>query len=302
MHAHPAQIPAIILLGLVAVAIHELGHALVTVHYGRRVRMVGLRLHLGTPAFYVESVDALLLNRRQRLIQAAAGPWAEWLVTSVAAIAFLFVPHDTPGAAILHRFVIINAIGIAANLLPFVGLDGALLLADVLRQPDLPFRARNALLARTDSGRDRWLTAYATANAMMATALLAMAGFFWWQLFGSLGKELWSSGPAGVALVVVAGAALGRQLLTMIAPTLAVLKHSVARRWSNVVFRLERRWRVRAITAFRVLPAVAELDAAALGILAGHLQRVCIRSNAIPILSGHVYVHRTPASRPRIEH
>jgi hypothetical protein len=129
---------------------------------------------------------------------------------------------------------------------------------------------------------------------MMATALLVMAGFFWWQLFGSLGKELWSSGPAGVALVVVASAALGRQLLTMIAPAFAVLKHSVARRWSNVVFRLERRWRVRAVTAFRVLPAVAELDAAALGILAGHLQRVCIRSNAIPTLSGHVYVHRTP--------
>lgn len=74
LHAEPAHVPFIIVLGLVAVFIHEFGHALVTVHYGRHVRVAGLRLHLGAPAFYVESLDALLLTRRQRLIQAAAGP------------------------------------------------------------------------------------------------------------------------------------------------------------------------------------------------------------------------------------
>ena len=73
----------IIRTGLIAVAIHDIGHALVTIHYGRHVRSAGLRLHLGTPAFYVESLDAPLLTRRQRIIQAAAGPWFEWLFTSV---------------------------------------------------------------------------------------------------------------------------------------------------------------------------------------------------------------------------
>ena len=55
-----------------------------TGHHGRRVDSIGFRLHLATPAFYVESVDALHMTRRQRIVQAAAGPWAEWLVTSVA--------------------------------------------------------------------------------------------------------------------------------------------------------------------------------------------------------------------------
>ena len=159
LHAHPGQIPAILILGLAAVAIHELGHALVTVHYGRRVRMAGVRLHLGTPAFYVESVDALLLTRRQRLIQAAAGPWAEWLATSVVAIAFVALPHHIAGAAILHRFVIVNTLTIATNLLPFVGLDGALLLADAVGEPDLPFRAQDVLVTAAGAQRDRWLTA-----------------------------------------------------------------------------------------------------------------------------------------------
>ena len=297
LHAQPAQIPAIIVLGLVAVAVHELGHAMVTVHYGRRVRMVGVRLHLGTPAFYVESVDALLLTRRQRLIQAAAGPWAEWLVTSAVAILFLALPHDVAGAAILHRFVIVNTIVIAGNLLPFVGLDGALLLADAIRQPDLPFRAQGAVLAPAGIVQNRWLITYAAANAIVATALLVMAAFFWWQLFGALGVQLWALGPGGVVLVVVAGTALAREVLRIMASTLASVSPQVTRLWSKVAFRMERRWRVRAITAFRALPELAGLDESALGILAGQLRRVCGRDTVVPVVPGHIYVRRPVARR-----
>ena len=299
LHAHPAQIPAIIILGLAAVTIHELGHAVATVHFGRQVRMVGVRLHLGTPAFYVESIDALLLTRRQRLIQAAAGPWAEWLATSVAALVFLVLPHDVAGAAILHRFVIINTLGIAVNLLPFVGLDGALLLADIVHEPDLPFRAQRTLLAPDRRGSDRWLSAYAAANTVVAAALLFMAGFFWWQLFGSLGRQVWAYGPAGITVVVLAGAALGRQLVGMITNTFAPLASSATRIWTTALFRIERRWRVQAISAMRVLPEFAELDAAALGILAGRLRRVSSRGDAAAAVCGHVYVRRAKKRRDR---
>lgn len=40
--------------------------------------------------------------------------------------------------------------------------------------------------------------AYVAANTVVAVALLVMAGFFWWQLFGSLGRQLWSIGPVGI--------------------------------------------------------------------------------------------------------
>lgn len=297
--ARPMQVPAIIILGLIAVVIHELGHALVTVHYGRQVRMVGIRLHLGTPAFYVESVDALLLTRRQRLIQAAAGPWAEWLVTSAVALAFLALPHDAAGAAILHRFLIVNTIVIVSNLLPFVGLDGALLLADALGQPDLPHRAGNALLASPQSRRNLWFMTYATANAIVATALLVTAGFFWWQLFGALGTQLWALGAPGVLVILIAGAVMGHHVFEMIPTTFRSGGPRAAELWAKVAFRIERRWRIRAITAFRALPEICDLDESELGLLAGHLQRLRSCDGILSNLSDHVYVHRPPRGRSR---
>ena len=222
LHAEPGQIPATIVLGLVAVSIHELGHALVTVHYGRHVRTVGIRLHLGSPAFYVESVDALLLSRRQRIIQAAAGPWAEWLATSVALAVLVVLPSDSDAASLLQRFVIINTIGIAINLLPFVGLDGALLLSEIVHEPDLVWRSREVLTSRSRRGGiDRWLIGYAFANAAVGAALLVSAVFFWWQLFGGLVARLLTSGPLGVIVVVAAVVASSRPLRSIVRTFLA---------------------------------------------------------------------------------
>jgi hypothetical protein len=289
LHAHPAQIPAIVLLGLVAVAIHELGHALVTVHHGRTVRMAGVRLHLGAPAFYVESIDALLLDRRQRLLQAAAGPWAEWLVTSVVAVSFLaLTDHRGAVALVLHRFVVVNTIVLASNLAPFVGLDGALLLGDLICEPDLTFRARTVLLPGARPGpRDRRLAAYAVANAMFGTGLLVMSAFFWWQLFGGLAGSLWATGPFGVAAVLLAAALLARQVVQLVAATVVPWGPPLRHLWTRVVFRMERRWRVRAMHTLRARPEIASLDERALGILAGHLVR---RPTGVPANPGALAV------------
>ena len=78
----PWEVPVYLVKSMMAIAVHELAHGLVVAHHGRKVAAVGFRLHLGSPAFYVESVEALLLTRRQRLAQAAAGPWTEWLCGS----------------------------------------------------------------------------------------------------------------------------------------------------------------------------------------------------------------------------
>jgi hypothetical protein len=95
-------------------------------------------------------------------------------------------------------------------------------------------------------------------------------------------------------VVLVAGAALARQALPMILTTFTSLAPQASRLRAMIAFRLERRWRVRAITAFRALPGISELDESDLGILAGRLHRVCSQGNIASNLSGHVYVHRAP--------
>jgi hypothetical protein len=118
--------------------------------------------------------------------------------------------------------VLLNAFTIATNLLPFTGLDGSWLLADTTGVPDLTRRSRGALTrlitARTTrqpvSAADKALAAYATANGLVAAALLATSAFFWYQLFGDLAATLIRHGPVGWAALAIAAIVLGRPAVT----------------------------------------------------------------------------------------
>ena len=56
--------------------VHELGHALVLVANGRRIRSAGFQLYFGSPAWFVDCSDGLMMDRRHRMLSAAAGPYA----------------------------------------------------------------------------------------------------------------------------------------------------------------------------------------------------------------------------------
>jgi hypothetical protein len=292
LRVHPAQIPVVIGLSLAAVAVHEFAHALVVVHHHRTVDGAGVRLHLGTPAFYVESADALLLSRGQRIIQAAAGVWAEWLFTSAVAI-WLWrspVPFAVP---LLHRFVILNAATIATNLAPFTGLDGSWLLADAVRAPDLARRSRGSVsrIATALASKqpvpagDRALAAYAALNGIVAAALLATAGFFWYQLFGDLAATLLRGGPAGWLALTAAAVILGRPAATAAAPRLLAAAAAARSLHATTVFRLQWRWRIPATRQLAAaIPPLAALSDHQLSILAGRLTR-----------TRHHRAHRRPA-------
>jgi hypothetical protein len=281
LRVHPAQVPLVLGLSAAAVAVHEFAHALVVVHHNRSVDGAGARLHLGTPAFYVESADALLLPRRERLIQAAAGVWAEWQFTSIIAIwAWCApVPFALP---LLHRFVILNAATIATNLMPFTGLDGSWLLADAVGAPDLTRRCRGSvsrLLAGLAAGQpatagDRALAAYSTLNGAVAVALLAAAGFFWYQLFGDLAASLAHHGPAGWLTLVAALAILAMPALTAAGPRLAAAAGTARELQAVIAFRVQWRWRIPATRQLAAaIPQLAALSPQQLGVLAGQLRR-----------------------------
>jgi hypothetical protein len=285
LRVHPAQVPVLLGLSAAAIAVHEFGHALVVVRHHRTVDGAGLRLHLGTPAFYVESAAALLLPRPHRLIQAAAGVWAEWQFTSIAAI-WLWcspVPYALP---LLHRFVLLNAATIATNLLPFTGLDGSWLLADAIRTPDLARRSHGSLsrllialaTSQPRTTDDRTLAAYSIANGAVATTLLATAGFFWYQLFGDLATSLAQHGPVGWLILAAATVMLAMPALSAAAPRLDAAAGTLRELHAAVAFRLQWTWRIPATRrlATAVTP-LAALDHKQLGIIAGQLRRTRCR-------------------------
>jgi hypothetical protein len=242
----------------------------------------------------VESADALLLPRRQRLIQAAAGVWAEWQFTSIIAIwAWCApVPFALP---LLHRFVILNAATIATNLLPFTGLDGSWLLADAVGAPDLARRCRGSvsrLLTGLAAGQpvtaeDRALAAYSALNGSVAVALLAAAGFFWYQLFGDLTASLAHHGPAGWLTLAAALAILAMPTLTSVGPRLAAAAGTARELQAAIVFRVQWRWRIPATRQLATaIPQLAVLSPQQLGVLAGQLRRsrAC---HALPATAGY---------------
>lgn len=272
------QLPLVLGLSTLAIALHELGHALVLAHYGRRVDAIGAGLHLGSPVCFVEAVEGLLLDRRPRLIQAAAGVWVEWQVTALAALALLIVPTGS-SAEVLHRFVLINTFVIASNLLPFVGLDGYLLFSDLIRVPDLAQRSTGAidralakLLAHQPLTRaDHLLAGYRLANGVVAAALLAMAGVLWATLFGPSIAELIAAGPLGWVALALLTALLGRPALRASGPKLIGFVRSGVEFTARLRFRLEWAWRVPATEILSRTPAFADADERELGVVAGRL-------------------------------
>jgi hypothetical protein len=92
----------------------------------------------------------------------------------------------------------------------------------------------------------------------------------------------------------VVGGLLCRQQSGTFGHVFATTRAHAGSIWSRIIFRLERRWRVEAINAFRSLPELAELRAEDLGIIAGRLQRCCGRHVALPLGSSHLYIRSGP--------
>ena len=282
LRVHVAQVPVVLALSMAAIGVHEFAHALVVVHHRRGVDSAGLRLHLGTPAFYVESASALLLPRRHRLIQAGAGVWAEWQFTSLVALWLWWHPAMF-AAGLLHRFVILNAVTIATNLLPFTGLDGAWVLADALGVPDLGFRSRGALTRLVTAAAAAepiapgalGLAAYSILNTIAAAVLLATAGFFWYQVFGGLTGALLHHGPAGWLLLASSAAViLVMPAITATVPRLREATATVGELRAAIAFRFQWRWRIPAVRTLGATLTRDALGGAQLGIIAGQLNRI----------------------------
>ncbi len=266
-------------LNLVLVFIHELGHAMLLVHYGRRVKGSGIRIYFGTPAFFIDSSDVLMLPRGQRIAQSFAGPYFEMVATGLAAIALWSWP-DGGVAQVLYRFVILNYFVLLLNLIPMLELDGYWILADTLRVPDL--RPRSLAFMRRDlwrklAHRERFSASeigiglYGTVGVLFTIFCLVSAVFFWRRTFGGLVEKMWDAGPAGIALLAVLVGFLAGPLLRGVVELVRAAARALAAAWRRMSFRAQRRWRVEAAGMLDTLPTFDDLPVDVLNDIAGRV-------------------------------
>lgn len=277
-----APIESVILLGLAffLTFMHELGHAVVISRYDRKVKSAGFMIYFGAPAFFVEATDSLMLDRRQRILQSFAGPFAETVIAGVAAI-FLFSFPDGPLADLLYRFALINYLVIFLNLIPLLELDGYWILSDLIQVPDL--RPRSLQFIRHDlwhkirtkeklTPQEWGLGAYGIAGLAFTIFSFWTAFIFWKLIFGDLTLRLWRGGIGSKILLVLLAVFLAGPIFR----GLLKLGRTIAGRAAALVraarFRVETSWRVEAAQLIDQLPAFDDLPEDVLSDLAGRVR------------------------------
>ncbi len=272
----------LILMGLnyLLTFMHELGHALVLIRAGRRIKGAGFMIYFGSPAFFVDSSDGLMMDRGQRITQSFAGPYAEMILAGAAAIAVWVFP----GAGIsevLYKFVVLNYLVLFLNLIPLLELDGYWILSDLIQVPDL--RPMSLAFIRHDLWRklrhrtrlnkqEVGLAGYGLLGVAFTIFSFYTAYFFWKQIFGGLVSRLWNGGLVTRILLV----ALGLFVLGPVIRGAIAAARSVGRRLRalghRVQFRLETKWRVEAAHLIDALPLFADVPAEVLSDLAGRVR------------------------------
>jgi CRP-like cAMP-binding protein/Zn-dependent protease len=276
-----AAVQMLVLLGMdyFLTFIHELGHAVVLVHYGRRVKSAGFMLYFGSPAFFVESSDVLMLPRGQRIVQAFAGPYAELIVSGAASL-FIWSFPDAGISPFLYTWAVLNYFVIFMNLVPLLELDGYFILADVIQVPDL--RPRSLQFIRHDlwrklRGREHitkqelGLAFYGILGVAFTILSVFTAIFFWKTIFGGLVAQLWNGGPLGRTLLIVVGlfivSPVLRGMITLIRTLLKKLKGIV----DSIRFKFETAWRVEAAHLIDSSPIFGDVPEEVLSDLAGRI-------------------------------
>jgi CRP-like cAMP-binding protein/Zn-dependent protease/multisubunit Na+/H+ antiporter MnhG subunit len=259
---------------------HELAHATVLVHHGRRVKNAGFMIYFGAPAFFVDSSDGLMMERRDRIVQAFAGPYAELIIAGAAATIVWAFPGSLV-APLLYKFALLNYFVIFLNLVPLLELDGYWILSDLIQVPDL--RPMSLQFIRFDlwrklrtrepfSKQEVGLSLYGTLGVAFTVLAVGWSFFFWREIFGSLVGKLWNGGVLGRFLLLALAVFVTGPLLRGLIELARALLRRLRAVWEQIRFRLETSWRVEAANLIDRLPILEDLPEDVLSDLAGRVR------------------------------
>ncbi|MGZ4189745.1 MAG: cyclic nucleotide-binding domain-containing protein [Actinomycetota bacterium] len=259
---------------------HEVGHALVIVRHGRRVKNAGFQIYFGSPAWFVDSSDALMLEPRQRIASSFAGPYADMFLAGISSIVLLVWPHIVVGH-LLYKFVVLNYFLIFLNLIPMLELDGYYILSDMLRMPDL--RPRSLSFLRHDlfhkiRKRERFhvnevgLILYGVGGILFSILAFYSGGVYWKELFGGFVSAMWHQGIVTRVILILLGLFVGGPLIRGVINLVRFLTRKVRALWRALRFRLETSWRVEAAQMIDKLPIFSDVPEDVLDELAGRVK------------------------------
>ena len=269
---------------------HEMGHALGVVHYGRRIKSAGFMIYYGSPAWFIEASDALMLGIGPRVIQSLAGPLAEFIVAGVASIGAWAFP-DAVISTTLYKFAVLNYFIIFMNLVPLLELDGYFILSDLIQVPDL--RPRSLAFIRHDlwhklrvrerfSKQEVGLATYGIVGVAFAVFALYASFFFWRNLFGRLILQMWNGGLVTRTLLIVLVLVIAGPILRGLAALLRSVYWRLRAIWQQVRFRFQRAWRIEAAELIDALPMFQDLPVDVLSDLAGRVRlRTAARGQSV---------------------
>jgi putative peptide zinc metalloprotease protein len=213
----------LLLLNVLALACHELGHALATKHAGREVPSAGLLVYFGIPSVFVDTTDVWMAGRRARLLVTAAGPLTGLVLAGSMQLAGLAFPAIGPLAFKLSFAWYLNGL---FNLNPFLALDGYYLLMDWLEIPNLRARGISWVTGRLRRRPPAWPALDTEGKivalyGVLAVLWLAVAANLlyrvWADRVAGLVTGLWHNGAGGQVLLVVILAGLGAPILYLLA-------------------------------------------------------------------------------------
>lgn len=270
----------LIVLDYLMVFCHELGHAVVIVHNGRRIRSAGFQIYFGSPAFFVESSDGLMMDRRQQIIESFAGPFAQLVLAGIASIIAWSFPAWILSET-MYKFAVLNYLVVIMNLIPLLELDGYYILADLIEVPDL--RERSLVFMRRDlfhklrarerfSKRDVGLLLYGVLGVAFTIFSLYTAYYYWQTVFGDLVSRLWAEGPVTRLLLLILAVFIAGPLLRGLIKLLRAVGREVRAVWRRIRFRLETGWRVEASELIDALPMFEDIPVDALNEIAGRVR------------------------------
>jgi len=129
------------LLVILTIIGHELAHAVCCKHFGGKVNRMGLLFMYLHPLFFCDVSDSWRFSKAQHKVAVAFAGIFFQLVSGALAFSLFMLT----GWMVLYVYVVLSALLIALNLLPFVRLDGYWLLVHALDEPQLQHRATQTL-------------------------------------------------------------------------------------------------------------------------------------------------------------